>query len=289
MKLGRCILFTVSAALSLAAHAREAIPVSAKTHRIGPGVYTFSHEGARNIFLVTAAGVIATDPISKEAAALLLTEIRAITDQPIRYVVYSHQHWDHVKGGQILKDAGATFISHHRCMKHFHRHVNPDVVQPDVTFEGASYDLTLGGRTLQLRYFGRNHGDCLIVMRIPEEKAVFIVDLVTPGGVSGGSGWMNDYYPKDYIRSLQAIEEQLDFEHMIGGHGAPIAPKSAVTERRLYLEALMAAVKAELDKGTPRGEILENIDLPEFRHLRNYDTHMKLNAERMLVYYAIGW
>ena len=126
-------------------------------------------------------------------------------------------------------------------------------------------------------------------MRIPEEKAVFIVDLVTPGGVSGGSGWMNDYYPKDYIRSLQAIEEQLDFQHMIGGHGAPIAPKSAVTERRLYLEALMAAVKAELDKGTPRGEILENIDLPEFRHLRNYDTHMKLNAERMLVYYAIGW
>ena len=289
MKTGLTAVLGLLAAVLTVAHAREATPVSPKTHQIGPGVYTFSHEGARNIFLVTDAGVIATDPISKPAAALLLQEIQAITDQPIKYVVYSHQHWDHIKGGQVLKDAGATFISHHQCMKHFHRHINPDVVPPDITFEGSSYDLTLGGRTLELRYFGRNHGDCLIVMRIPEEKALFIVDLVTPGGVSGGSGWMNDYYPKDYIRSLLEIEQQLDFDHMIGGHGVPLAPKSAVTERRLYLEALMAAVKAELDKGTPRAQLLDNIDLPEFRHLRNYDTHMKLNAERMRVYYAIGW
>ncbi len=289
MSIARYTVLFLCAAWSLASPAREAEPVSARTHRIGLGVYTFSHEGARNLFLITRQGVIATDPISGEAARLLLAEIRSLTDQPIKYVVYSHQHWDHVKGGQILKDAGATFISHANCMKHFHRHPNPAVVKPDFTFEGPRYDLTLGGRTLELRHLGRNHGDCLIVMRIPEENTLFIVDLVTPGGVSGGTGWMNDYYPRDYIRSLREIEDTLEFDYMIGGHGVPLAPRYAVTERRLYLEALMAAVKAELDKGTRREQLLDNIDLPEFRHLRNYDTHMRLNAERMRVYYAIGW
>jgi glyoxylase-like metal-dependent hydrolase (beta-lactamase superfamily II) len=281
------VLLMLAAPLSV--HAQEAIPVSSSTHQIGPGLYTFTHGAARNIFLVTEEGVIVTDPISSEAASLLMAEVRAITDQPIKFVVYSHQHWDHIKGGQIFKDAGATFISHHNCMKHFHRHPNPAVVKPDLTFEGPRYELTLGGRTLELLFFGRNHGDCMVVMRIPEQKALFMVDLVSPGGVSGGTGWMNDYYPVDYIRSLREIEDTVDFDVMIGGHGAPIAPKAAVTERRRYLEALMAAVKAEIDNGTPRDQLLDTIDLPEFRHLRNYDTHMKRNAERMRMYYAIGW
>ena len=289
MKTGWYAVLVLVAACSMPGHAQQASSISDKTMRIGPGLYTFTHQGARNIFLVTDQGVIATDPISREAAGLLLQEIRQITDQPVKYVVYSHQHWDHVTGGQVLKDQGATFLSHFNCMKHFHRHPNPDVVKPDFTFEGSRYDLTLGGRTLELLYFGRNHGDCMIVMRIPEERTVFLVDLVTPGGVSGGSGLMNDYYPKDYIRSLQELEDTVDFDYMIGGHGVPIAPKSAVTERRLYLEALMTAVKAEIDKGTPTAQLLDNIDLPAFRHLRNYDTHMKLNAERIRVYYAIGW
>ena len=289
MNTTRAAVMTLLAMASLAAAAQEAIPVTAHTHRIGAGLYTFTHAGARNIFVVTSAGVIATDPISDDAAELMLAEIRQITDQPVKYVVYSHQHWNHVKGGRVFKDAGATFVSHFNCLKHFHRHPNPQVVLPDVTFEESRYQLSLGERTVELLYFGRNHGDCLVVMRIPEQKTLFVTDLVTPGEVVGGTGWMNDYYPKDYIRSLREIEQTVDFEAIIGGHGVPIAPKSALIERRRYLEALMAAVKAEIDKGTPRAQQLDNIDLPEFRHLRNYDTHMKLNAGRIGVYYAIGW
>jgi glyoxylase-like metal-dependent hydrolase (beta-lactamase superfamily II) len=260
-----------------------------ETTRIAEGLYTFTHNGARNIFIVTPEGVIATDPISPKSAELMRAEIRKVTDKPVKYVVYSHQHWDHARGGKIFKDEGATFVSHANCIKHFHRHPNPDVIMPDMTYEGSRHDLKLGGRTLELYYFGRNHGDCMTLMRIPEEKILFVVDLVTPYGVSGGSGLLNDYYPLDWIRSMQEIEATVDFERMIGGHGVPIAPKDAFVERRRYIEAMYDAVKKEWEKGTNPFEIADKIDLPEFKHLRNYDALRARNAERFVAYFALGW
>ena len=76
---------------------------------------------------------------------------------------------------------------------------------------------------------------------------------------------------------------------MVGGHGVPVAPRSAVTVRREYQEALMRAVKAEIDKGTPFNDIPGNIDLPEFSHLQFYDALLARNAQRILIYYTIGW
>lgn len=261
---------------------------SATTVDLGQGVYTFTKQGARNIFIVTDEGVIATDPVSPAIAETYMEEIRKVTDKPVKYVVYSHQHWDHIRGAQIFKDAGARIVSHQKCVRYFHRDPNPDVVMPDITFEGPRYDLTLGGKTLELHYFGRNHGECLVVMRVPDVNAIFVVDLVTPYGVSGGSGLINDFYPTDWIRSLKQIEA-MDFDYMIGGHGPPKAPPWAITERREYLEALMAAVKVEVDKGTPTDEFYQAIHLPKFQHLRNYDRLMRLNAERFRTYYILGW
>ncbi len=271
--------------------ATDLIPINfgrATTVQLGDGIYTFTKQGARNIFIVTDDGVIATDPISPEAAEAYMEEIRKVTDQPITYLVYSHQHWDHIRGGQIFKDAGATVVSHQECVKYFHRDPHPDFVPPDMTFEGPRYDLELGGRTLELHYFGRNHGDCLVVMRIPEINAIFLVDLVTPYGVSGGSGLINDFYPPDWIRSLKQIEA-MEFDYMIGGHGPPKAPPWAISERREYIEALMAAVKAELDRGTPSADVANVIRLPKFQHLRNYDRLLSRNAERIRTYYILGW
>ena len=50
MKIRLSAVLGLLAATLTVAHAREATPVSLKTHQIGPGVYTFTHEGARNIF-----------------------------------------------------------------------------------------------------------------------------------------------------------------------------------------------------------------------------------------------
>ena len=82
-----------------------------ETENLGNGLYTFRWGPYRNIFLVTDEGVVASDPMNAEAASLYREAIRAVTDQPVKYVVYSHSHWDHVSGGAIFKQEGATFIS----------------------------------------------------------------------------------------------------------------------------------------------------------------------------------
>lgn len=257
-----------------------------ETTEIEDGLYTFTHSFSRTIFLVTDEGVIVGDPINVDAAKALRDEIAKVTDQPVKYVIYSHEHWDHVLGGQVFKDEGATFISHFNCLDHFYRTPHPDLVIPDITFE-RNYTLTLGGRTIELLYFGQNHGDCLVVTHIPDEKILFIVDLVTPGSVSGAGGIMRTFYPLEYVRTLREIEA-LKFKRMIGGHGPPIASRDAVTERREYMEALMIAVRQHLIDGTPYDEISSRVDLPEFAHLKGYDQYLKFNAERMLTFYVGG-
>ncbi len=85
-------------------------------YEIGAGVYLFVYRGTNGLFMVTDEGVIVVDPISEEAAPKFLAAIRAVTDAPIKYLVYSHWHWDHIQGGQVFKDAGATIIAHEKCI-----------------------------------------------------------------------------------------------------------------------------------------------------------------------------
>ena len=257
-----------------------------QTTKISDNLYLFSQGGARNIFIVTDEGVIVTDPMNAAAAKTLRTEISKITDAPVKYVVYSHEHWDHILGGSIFKQEGAKFISHFNCLEHFYREPHQDLVFPDITFE-RNYTVTLGGRRLELLYFGRNHGQCMVAMFIPEERMLFIVDLATKGRVSGAGGTMRDFYPRDWIRTLREIET-LDFDQMIASHGPAISDRSTVTERRRYLEALMLAVRTELETGTPYNQILDRIDLPEFSYLKGYDQFLRRNAERVLDYYVSG-
>src|SRR5579885_3423836 len=58
--------------------------------KLADGLYLFRHKFHQAIFVTTPKGVIVTDPIAPEAAAWLKTEIQKLTDQPVRYVVYSH-------------------------------------------------------------------------------------------------------------------------------------------------------------------------------------------------------
>ena len=216
-------------------------PANVEVKELYPGFYTFHAYGTRNIFMVTDEGVIATDPVNEMTAKLYLAEIRKITDKPIKYLVYSHDHWDHVEGGQIFKDEGAEIIAHEKCVPSFFDTPNPKITLPDTTIAG-NHTIELGGRTLELLYYGTNHSNCMLIMRPDNHEYLFIVDLVTPGGAPLGT--LADYYPHHMIRTLKEIE-RLDFKYMIGGHGVWIADRSAVTERREYFEDLMRIVGEE--------------------------------------------
>src|SRR2546421_1679875 len=82
-------------------------------------VYIFRYVGHQSMFIVTPQGVIATDPIGERrpAAKAYIEEIQKITKAPIKYVIYSHVHFDHIAGGKPFKDLGAVFIAHLNAQK----------------------------------------------------------------------------------------------------------------------------------------------------------------------------
>ena len=286
------IVYALLAALITPATAQTPLPAPVQGHEvteIGPGYFTFRHKGLRNIFLITRDGVIVTDPIDPEAARVLREEIRQRTPLPVKYVVYSHQHWDHVRGGKIFKDEGARFVSHERCVAHFKDLPEKDIVMPDETFAGDRYQLTPGERTLQRRWLGVNHGDCLIVMTPDHVNVPFIVDLGTAGGMP--LPFIADYSLHNWVRSLRELEGW-DFTEYVGGHGIARAPKSRLAERREYLEALMSETKRELDAGIPLAQIPDRVAAAlqgRFQHLRGFNGIVRDNVRRTITYYGMGW
>src|SRR5262245_25586283 len=116
------------------------------------GVYIFRYQGHQAMFVVTPDGVIATDPIGERrpAAAAYIAEIRKITQAPIKYVVYSHSHSDHIAGGKPFKDLGAVFVAHKNTKSLLESRKAPDIVIPDLVVDD-------GGAKLQLAAAVINH------------------------------------------------------------------------------------------------------------------------------------
>jgi hypothetical protein len=106
----------------------------------------------------------------------MLAAIRKVTDKPIKYLLYSHEHADHASGGQVFKDAGATLVSHGACVEHMKA---PGQTAATMTWTGA-YVITLGGKAVEMFNFGANHGHWIAFMRVPSEKLAYIVDIVCP-------------------------------------------------------------------------------------------------------------
>ena len=98
-------------------------------------VYIFRNGNHQSMFIVTKDGVIATDPIAygrPTGGQDYIAEIKKVTDKPIKFLIYSHHHYDHIAGGKPFKDAGATFVSHWRTKTLIEQRSAPDIVVPDL-------------------------------------------------------------------------------------------------------------------------------------------------------------
>ena len=226
-----------------------AAPPTATT-KVADNVYIFRYVNHQAMFIVTPAGVIATGPISlRRPAKPYIDAIQAVTKAPIKYVIYSHSHFDHTAGGQPFKDLGATFVAHRNAKDRIQALKPSDVVVPDQAVDGKRV-ITLGGTTLELLYLGRNHSDSTLVMRLPKEKIIFTVDWIPIQGVQFRV--MADTYVPDIEEGLKTVIA-MDWETLIPGHPGPggkqTGTKDNAREELAYLQDLSAAVKQAVSEG----------------------------------------
>ncbi len=225
--------------------------------KIAGDVYRFRNAGHYSVFAVTPAGVIATDPINADAARWLKAEIAQRFNQPVRYLVYSHDHADHISGGQVFADT-AIVVAHENARTTIMGERRPTAV-PQVTFSDRM-TIELGGTALELVYVGKNHSDNSIVMRFPRERILFAVDFIPVNSYAFRD--FPDAYMPDWIESLRRVEA-MDFDVLAPGHG-PLGNKANVTMFREYLQDLRAEVIRYAREGKSVDEMKQIITLPKY-------------------------
>jgi glyoxylase-like metal-dependent hydrolase (beta-lactamase superfamily II) len=113
------ILVGVGAVLILASEALGQSPTAPRRsiEPISGGVYTAINNNHRTVFLVTPEGIVLGDPINADFSRWLKAELASRFKVPVKYVVYSHHHWDHASGGDVFADT-ARFVGHANMLTH---------------------------------------------------------------------------------------------------------------------------------------------------------------------------
>jgi len=242
--------------------------------RIAGDLYRFRNAGHFSVFLVTPAGIIATDPINAEAARWLKQELARRFNQPVKYLIYSHDHSDHISGGEVFADT-AVVTAHENAKEKIIGERRPTAV-PQIAFSDRM-TIELGGKQVELIYVGRNHSDNSIVMRFPAERVLFAVDFIPVESLPFRD--FLDAYIEDWIESLKRVEA-LDFDILAPGHGS-LGNKEHARAHRVYMEELRAEVIKHVRQGKSLDEIKQLVKMERYNHWGNYKAYLPLNIEGM--------
>lgn len=208
-------------------------------------------------FIIGDDGVIVIDT-APNAGQALLAEIRQRTRLPIKFVVNTHYHPDHVANNAVFAEAGATILAHRNVrgwihtenLKFYGEKVTPQqkaeveaVPAPTTVYEDG-VDLYLGKRAVLVRSFpGHTGGDSVVL--VPDARVAFMGDLFWHTSLPNTI----DATIKPWIETLTRLSTDYSTYTFVPGHGA-VGPASEVTAFRDYLVLLMKVVAESRSTGT---------------------------------------
>jgi cyclase len=258
-----CLLLVVTALATPAQQASSpsALPFTLKP--LGNNVYAAiavpkSNAGSNSGFIVGDDGVVVVDTfVTTDAAKALLAEIQKLTKLPVKFVVNTHYHLDHVAGNGVYAAAGADIIGqknvrgwiHTENLKFFGPTPQPEqkslveaLVAPNITYDSA-LELFLGSRRILVRYYpGHTGGDSVVI--VPDAQVVFTGDLfwrkTLPNLIDGTTDKWADSDAK--------LAAEFPNAKFVSGHG-DVGTADDVKDFEGYLNDLRAAVAQGIKNG----------------------------------------
>jgi len=247
--------------------------------QISPSVYRWGSDNQYGAYIVGTDGIAVLDGHYCPSGTVqwLKEELLKRHDVPVKYVILSHDHPDHICNTQIFDDTAIT-IGHKNILPHIIRENRPSSV-PAITFE-ESMELMLGGVTVNLFYLGPSHSDNLIQVHVPDEKVLIAVDMAK------GKSLFPDYRDMDVhstLQILQSLERMPDVEIVLPGHG-PVSDQQNFGYQRRYLQALRDAVLEQIVAGRSLQEIRDLVTMEEFSDYRAFEQFLDPNIVTMWGY-----
>lgn len=249
-------------------------------------------------FIVSAQGVIVIDTLgTPKLGQRLISTIRCVTDQPIRYLVVTHNHPDHAYGASAfsgIKDI--TVIAHKGTIDYNHsaslessveyrRELLPDDMTgfkpllADVYIEDKAFTrkrIELGDATVDIYNTGKHHSYGDLVVHQVNEGVVWISDLA----FNQRTTYMGDG-DSDQILAAQdwLLNNFANVRLMAPGHGSVQTPPFLmVAATRNYVTRMREAMKQAVEEGTGMYDAVNDVEFDDWRDVPLYENNQRANA-----------
>jgi glyoxylase-like metal-dependent hydrolase (beta-lactamase superfamily II) len=217
----------------------------AELTRLNEDTYAFRSGGYVSMFITTDEGVIVVDPIgggnNVNNPQALKAAIATVTDQPVRYLIYSHAAADHGSGGEVFAET-AEFVGHRNTLAVLEAANDPRRPVPTIAFD-ESLALELGGKTVELRwaalgprdnYLTVHYRNVLMAVDNLRIRSIAFSDLPFASGEGN-------------IAFIERLEADPNWEFFLYGHSSGpvgVGTRDDVRQYREYLEDLLVAIRA---------------------------------------------
>ncbi|MCH9745231.1 MAG: MBL fold metallo-hydrolase [Proteobacteria bacterium] len=249
-------------------------------------------------FVVTSEGVVVFDALGTPSLAkAMLGEIRKVTNKPIKLVIVSHYHADHIYGLQVFKEQGAqiwapkgtwdyldsetapTLLESRRISLYPWVNSKTYLVEPDRIIDQDT-EFSLGEHQFLLTYFGKVHSEGDMSLLSLNDQTLYSGDIIFEGRIP----FVGDADIIKWSKTLDRVRN-IEMEYFVPGHGmASDQPQETMDLTYRYLNFLLKQLTVAADEMIPFDEAYQAIDWSEFEDEPAFDAANRQNAYAVYLY-----
>jgi len=209
--------------------------------KVKPNVYVITDGIWQSAFVTTGKGVILLDA-PESYGKHIVKAVSEVSNEPIKMLIYTHSHVDHIGGSQYLQNIPGLKILASQPVTDFLVEKNdPRRLIPTQTYTG-DYVVNMGTETIRLDYHGNFHStESDAFVYLPKRKFLMVIDSLAPGYVPFRDFDLTHNF-HEYLKMFDAILNY-DFDIFVGGHLTQIGNAEDVRITQAYVKDVYQTVK----------------------------------------------